>query len=241
MKRCSVCLPSYNGDRYIKAQIESILRQLGDDDELIISDDSSTDGTTEIVKGISDRRIYLLEHETFRNPVGNIENALLQACGKIIFLSDQDDLWVDSKITRVMKIFDECPDITLVASDAAIIDGEGRTISKSYYSGTVRFTPGVMANIVKNRYLGCTLAFRRSMFRYVLPFPRDIPMHDVWIGIMNRLYGNVHYIDEPLIGYRRHDGNFSPAARTGLKNILRWRWNLTRSLAARMIKVMRQW
>lgn len=89
----SVCMPTYNGEKFIRIQLESILSQLGNDDEIVISDDSSTDKTVEITKSFNDSRIHLLENNTFHSPIYNLENALKNAKGDFIFLSDQDDEW----------------------------------------------------------------------------------------------------------------------------------------------------
>ena len=95
----SVCLASYNGEKFIKQQIDSILCQLGKHDEIIISDDSSTDRTVQIIKNYNDPRIKLIEDCKFQSPIFNLENALKQAKGDYIFLSDQDDFW-ESKNTK---------------------------------------------------------------------------------------------------------------------------------------------
>ena len=94
----SVCMATHNGGKYIKEQIDSILVQISNEDELIISDDSSTDDTVEIIKKIKDKRIKLFENNKFFSPNLNFENALLHSKGDIIFLSDQDDIWKKDKV-----------------------------------------------------------------------------------------------------------------------------------------------
>ncbi len=90
--KISVCLASYNGEKYIAEQLESILKQLGERDELIISDDSSTDQTLAIIDRFHDRRLRVFPGNSFYNPIFNFENALKQATGEVIALSDQDDV-----------------------------------------------------------------------------------------------------------------------------------------------------
>ncbi|MDE5758415.1 MAG: glycosyltransferase, partial [Allobaculum sp.] len=90
----SVCIATYNGERYIETQIRSILDQLNEDDEIIISDDSSTDRTLDIIRSLNDSRIKLFAGNKFHSRTFNFENALKQATGDFIFLSDQDDIWL---------------------------------------------------------------------------------------------------------------------------------------------------
>ena len=103
MPRISVCIATYNGERYIAKQLDSILEQLRDDDEVVVSDDSSGDKTLEIIQSYQDKRIKLFPNQKFRSPIFNFENALKQATGSYIFLSDQDDLWGPGKVETALK------------------------------------------------------------------------------------------------------------------------------------------
>jgi len=237
MKKLSVCIATYNGEKYIRQQLESIQAQLSEHDEIIVSDDSSTDRTIAIINSLSDTRIKLYENNTFRSPIYNFENCLSHATGDIIFLSDQDDIWLDDKVSIIQDIFLNNPKVTLVASDANLIDDNGKIIAETVYPEKIRFNLGIISNLIKNKYLGCTLAFRREMLDYLLPFPPDIPMHDVWIGIINKMYGKVYFADVPLISYRKHENNFSPSVRSILKKVVTWRWNLVKQVIKRMMKV----
>jgi glycosyltransferase involved in cell wall biosynthesis len=210
--KISVCMASYNGKKYIKGQLESILSQLSKDDEIIISDDSSTDSTIEIIKSYRDKRIVLFENQKFKSPIFNFENALGYAKGNIIILSDQDDIWKDNKVEVIKKYM---KDYDLVLSDADIIDEYGNILEESFYKLN-KSNAGLFKNIVKNSYLGCTMAFNRKILNKSLPFPKDLPMHDWWIGLMGELYGKTYFIEDKLISYRRHGNNASP---TGEKSI----------------------
>ena len=203
----SVCIATYNGEKYIKDQLASILVQLKADDEVIISDDSSTDKTVEIIKSFNDKRIILYENQKFKSPIFNFENSLTYARGDYIFLSDQDDIWVPNKV-KTMKEF--LLNFDLVLSDTDIIDANGNILNKSFYqmNGSQN---GLLKNLVKNSYLGCTMAFNQKILQKSLPFPKDIAMHDWWIGLIAEIYGKTYFIDEKLIYYRRHGSNASPA------------------------------
>jgi len=198
--KISVCMATYNGEKYIKEQLDSILSQIGKNDEVIVSDDSSTDNTIEIVKSFNDSRIKIFENQTFKSPVYNFENTLKYANGELIILSDQDDIWKPNKI-HIIKTYTQKYD--LVVSDADIIDEKGAILQESFYklNGSRK---GFIKNIIKNSYLGCAMAFNRKILDKTLPFPRNLPMHDWWIGLIAELYGKVYFIEDKLISHRRH-------------------------------------
>ncbi|MBP3416594.1 MAG: glycosyltransferase [Spirochaetaceae bacterium] len=204
----SVCTPTYNGSLFLKDQLDSILCQLTADDELIISDDSSTDDTTQIIECYNDSRIKLLKDNSFHSPVYNLENALRHSRGDFIFLSDQDDVWLPGKVKIMLEHLQR---YDCVVSDAKVVDGECNVIHKSFFELN-HSGPGLFRNIVKNGFLGCCMAFNRTILDKVLPFPNPIPMHDTWIGLVAEKYGTTFFLNEPLILYRRHGANASPTA-----------------------------
>lgn len=205
MKR-SICMATYNGEKYIYAQLDSILKQLSENDEVIISDDSSTDRTGDIIKMFKDRRIKLYEDNHFYSPIFNLENALKKASGDIIFLSDQDDIWLDNKVevmTKLLQLYD------LVVSDCTLID-ENETVLNDSFFKLRGAGPGIIHNIYKNSYIGCCMAFNSKLLIKALPFPRNIAMHDMWIGTIGELFGKTCFCEEKLVKYRRHGENASP-------------------------------
>jgi glycosyltransferase involved in cell wall biosynthesis len=202
-------MASYNGERFISLQLQTILSQLLPSDEIIISDDSSTDKTVEIIETIGDSRIRLFTRQTFHSPIYNFEHALKQATGEVIFLSDQDDEWVDGWVTTALAVL---RDVSLVVCDADMIDtcGELRPPSEgTLYPGGAR-KPGVMQNLYRNGYMGCCCAFRREILEVALPFPRDLPWHDWWIGLVSDAFFSTRFIQDKMIRYRRHGNNASP-------------------------------
>lgn len=201
----SVCLASYNGSKYIYKQIDSILKQLGKSDELIISDDSSSDDTVQIIKDFNDSRIVLFENQKFRNHIKNFNFALSKANGDYIFLSDQDDIWVDNKVEVILKYLVE---YDLVLSDCTLIDENGDLIKDNIGFNDFNRT-GFIKNLVKNCYLGCCMAFNRKILNYSLPIPDGINSHDMWIGLVGEIKGKCITIPDKLIFFRRHGKNFS--------------------------------
>ena len=198
--KLSVCMATYNGERFISQQLQTILSQLLPDDEIIISDDSSTDKTLEIIKDINDSRIRLFRGQTFRSPTYNFEHALKQANGEIIFLSDQDDEWIDGWVETALSAL---RDVSLVVCDADVIDAEGRvrppSEAKIYRGGTRR--SGVIQNLYRNGYIGCCCAFRREVLGVALPFPAKLPWHDWWIGMVADVFFSTRFLSEKKIQF----------------------------------------
>lgn len=202
----SVCIATYNGERYIRQQIESIVCQLNVDDEIIVSDDGSTDGTLDIVKGIGDKRIKIIEGPGRKSPILNFECALKASKGDFIFLSDQDDVWKPDKVEICMKWLKT---YHCVVSDAEVTDNRLKPLYPSLYA-IMQVRQGRIYNTIwKNGYTGCCMAFRRNVIEASLPFPQNIPMHDIWIGNVAAYKYNVIFIPDRLIHFRRHENTIS--------------------------------
>ncbi len=212
----SVCLTTYNGEKYIQEQVISILNQLNEDDEIIISDDSSQDKTISVLESINDKRIRILKDNTFKSPIYNLENALKEAKGDFIFIADQDDVWLPNKIKETLTCLTHD---NVVMSDAILCDGNLNVKSKSLDSWR-KYKSGFIRNLYMSRYLGCCMAFHKDLLKTILPFPRKLQAHDVWIGLLAELKGNLTYIPIPLIKYRRHDNNFSSASNKSKNSLL---------------------
>lgn len=203
--RISVCMATYNGEKFIKEQLESILCQLGNNDEVIISDDGSTDDTKLVIESFKDERIKFFKNNGTKGVVSNFENALNKSTGDYIFLSDQDDVWNKGKVDKVICELQSCD---LVLTDAYVVDSEGSVINKSFFELN-RSRKGFFKNIVKNSYLGCAMAFNRKTLEACLPFPSNLPMHDWWIGLVAEVDGHVVHLNDKLINHRRHGNNTS--------------------------------
>ena len=202
----SVCIATYNGERYIRQQIESIVCQLNVDDEIIVSDDGSTDGTLDIVKGIGDKRIKIIEGPGRKSPILNFECALKASKGDFIFLSDQDDVWKPDKVEICMKWLKT---YNCVVSDAEVTDNRLKPLYPSLYD-IMQVRQGRIYNTIwKNGYTGCCMAFRRNVLEASLPFPKNIPMHDIWIGNVAAYKYNVIFIPDSLIHFRGQEITFS--------------------------------
>ncbi len=214
----SVCMPTYNGALHVGEQLRSILSQLGPGDEVIVSDDGSTDDTLEVIRNLGDSRIRLLHHPPIDNPhrgawrtvnavSRNVEYAMGRASGDVIFLSDQDDVWLPGKVARVMREFER--GVELVLHDSVVVDNNGMVLLNSYFDFShpsrswFRFT-------LKCFYPGSAMAFTRRVAHLSLPFPQLGLAHDQWIATVEWTHGkNISFVREPLMLYRRHDGTAS--------------------------------
>lgn len=234
--KISVCMATYNGEKYIRQQLQSILQQLGADDEIIVSDDNSTDGTVAEIGRLSDRRIKVVYNKK-KGLISNFENAIQNASGDYIFLSDQDDIWKPEKLQKTMECFDQGFDLVLSDSEA-FNSSSSETIYPSFFEFN-KSKKGILNNIMKNSYIGCCMAFNRKIKDKVLPFPSGLPMHDSWIGLNAEIFGKVKFLKEPLIRYRLHDANasFTGAGKSdfGIFKKISFRVSLIKNLSLKLL------
>lgn len=230
----TVCIATYNGEKYIKEQLDSILCQLNLDDEVIISDDGSTDTTLAIIESYQDDRISLYKN-AFKNVVLNFEFVINKANGDYIFLSDQDDIWHKDKVELYMKSFFENPRAILTISDLQIIDKNGLLLDTVFYKN--KFSSNLSKNLVVNNFIGCAMAFKSEVKKSILPFPKNIAMHDWWIGTCCIILGEINFIDIKLNFYRRHDNNVTKEGGAIFTTKIKWRFNLIKNLFVRFLNV----
>lgn len=208
--RASICMATYNGEKFILPQITSILSQLSEEDEIIISDDGSTDNTVSIIQGINDSRIKLIYNKGNHGFISNFENALNKATGKYIFLSDQDDIWEHGKLEMCIQ---QLQKYKLVVHDALLIDQNNKYLGKNYFE-TLHQHSNFLYNLYKTRFLGCCMAFKAEILQECLPFPKKIVGHDYWIGMYTlfKYPQETYFFNKPLIKYRRHGNNVSSSS-----------------------------
>lgn len=204
----SVCMATYNGSKYIREQIDSIVCQLSSDDELIISDDYSTDDTCNVIRSYKDTRIKLIMNEKKRGVTHNFENALVHAKGDIIFLADQDDVWFPYKIKELSDFLVQ-GDFDVVTGNCALTDANLNIIRQKYYVDKSPLDRSVLGNFIKDLWLGCCMAFRRKVLLATLPFPDRMAAHDLWIALYSQLHFRCGYYPKVLQYYRRHENTVS--------------------------------
>jgi glycosyltransferase involved in cell wall biosynthesis len=209
-------MATYNGEKYIKEQLDSILCQLREEDEIVVSDDGSTDKTIEIIESYHDRRIKIFHHiqdeklkqmykASYRLVTLNFENVITHSKGDYIYLSDQDDIWLPGRIDKVHSCLEN---YDMVMCNQRLINDKGDILINKYFDKNP-YNKGILKNIINQWFIGCCMAFKRNALEYILPFPKALVVHDFWIGLMISHLGTFTYIDEPLHLYRVHSHNVS--------------------------------
>ena len=227
--KISVALAAYKGEQYIAEQIESILTQLGENDEIVVSDDYPQGKTKDTVLSLAskDNRIRYIEGEG-KGVVKNFENALRNCSGDVIFLCDQDDVWLPDKVENVMTEIRN--GACLVLHDASVTDADLNITDESYFSSHGS-NASLIGNMIKNSFVGCCMAFTKELMSETLPFPADLPMHDWWIALValkkNR---RTVLLNKPLILWRRHGDNVTGGKTTFAQKVM-WRLKIISSLA----------
>ena len=224
--KVSVLIAAYNGGKYIAEQLSSVLVQLDEQAEVIISDDAPSGDTYAAVEPfLSDNRIRYV-HGPARGVDANKEFLLKECTGDVAFLCDQDDVWLPNKVSRVIKAIEG--GACCVLHNAYITD---ENLNKS---GVTLFEDrgakvGTLHNIIKNCYTGACMALTRQAFTAALPFPSNLPMHDQWLGLVSEKIGRVELIDEPLLLYRRNAGSMTGGKTSAMQKI-KWRISIVKSI-----------
>ena len=206
-EKISIVMAAYNGEKYIEEQIDSILNQMGKNDELIISYNISQDNTEKIIDhyvSIDNRVKKIICKEN--GIISNFENGLRNCTGKIIFLTDQDDVWEKNKLSICVNKLNS-DNLIAVIHDCYYYDESLKKLNRTAFERGVK--NGTLYNILKNSYQGSCMAFKSDILPLILPIPRKIAMHDQWIGIISNKLGDVRFINDKLIKYRQHSKSMS--------------------------------
>jgi glycosyltransferase involved in cell wall biosynthesis len=234
-KKVSVCMAAYNGSKFIEEQIQSILCQLKFSDELIIVNDCSTDKTLEILNSFEAINIKIINNAINLGLVKSFEISLNYATGDIIFFSDQDDIWLANKVQRILTHMEE-ENSLVVVTDAKVFNEDGDIIYSSFFefrnSGA-----GLLKNFFKNSYLGCCMAVDARVKPYILPFPKDVLLHDEWTGLVCEVLGRTSFLPEVLVMYRRHSMNQTNMSRSNWRKVVQKRFILLGILLSRVLPV----
>lgn len=217
--KVSVALAAYNGEKYIGEQLSSILSQIGQNDEIIVSDDNPSGNTKAAIDSLGDGRIKYFEGPA-RGVCANFEFALSKCDGDIIFLCDQDDVWLPDKVKDVKEKISL--GYELVLHDASVTDEKLNIETPSFFA-LHKSNTSLIGNIIRNSFVGCCMAFTKQVAQSVTPFPGDLPMHDWWIALAAMKKGfRIALINKPLILWRRHSETFT-GGKTTLKQKITWR------------------
>ncbi|MCF0259069.1 MAG: glycosyltransferase family 2 protein [Erysipelotrichaceae bacterium] len=232
MSGVSVVMAACNGEKYLPAQLDSVLMQLDESDEVILTIDPSTDRTWQIAREYARR---FGQVKVFSGPskgiAFNFENGLNHVSNDYVFLCDQDDVWMPGKVKAMKEALDQ-PGVLLAVHDCIVTDENLKTIYPSYYKAH-KSRKSRMANLIRNSFIGACIAFRKDLLNTALPFPGNLPMHDQWLGLAALKKGKVAWLDEPYVYYRRHGKNASGLSHSSLGVMIDWRWRLYTGLAQR--------
>ncbi len=204
-------MATYNGERFIKQQLDSILSQISDQDELVVVDDCSTDNTVSSIRSFADKRIRLETFDKNRGHVAAFGKAVSLSRNDIIFFSDQDDVWVNGRLDEMLALFSNNESVVL-SSNSHYINESGEEIR---YSGhdlvknidSEKYFKNILGIFLgEAKYFGCAMAFSRDLIDLILPIPKYVESHDLWVAFVgNMVGGNRHFEGYTL--YRRIHGN----------------------------------
>ncbi len=233
MAKISVAIAVYNGEKYLAKQLDSILSQLENDDEIVVSYDKSTDNSLALLEEYAknDPRVKVLMNKN-KGVAGNFGNAVKNCKGDYIFICDQDDIWAEDKRKTVVADFEQSG-ADMVIHNGVHINGEDAVISEPFFS-MYRIGDSKLKNILKPRYSGCCTAFTADMAKKILPIPQKIDAYDHWIGTVGEFMGKIYYEEKVLLYHRLHGNNVTPDKRRSVTVILKARTHLLYSLAKRI-------
>lgn len=220
----SVCMATYNGSKTIEKQLQSILKQLDANDEVIIVDDCSKDNTLEKIKELSNNYpvdIKILQNQVNSGPIASFEKALGAAHGDYVFLSDQDDEWFSDKVATVMTTFQE-KQCDLVLHDGVVVDQNSQVLDPSWnHYNHNEVHQGVFGSLKKNAYTGAMMALSKDLVNQALPFPKQIEMHDQWLFfVAKKKHLKIAILEMPLMNYVRHGNNVTGMKKRSLSSQL---------------------
>ncbi len=222
----SIALCTYNGSKYIKTQLESLINQTLKPSEIVICDDNSSDNTLDIIRSIeAPFPILIYENKPALRTVKNFERAVSLCTSDLIMLCDQDDFWVPTKLEVMSKYMMQHPKANVLFSNALLVDENLNSLGKKMWE-TVNLDEKVLQDwknghsteilMAGSRVTGCTMCFRKSIVAEIIPFPTQIDsdfIHDGWIAMYASITNSIDFINEDLIWYRQH-----PAQQVGAKN-----------------------
>jgi glycosyltransferase involved in cell wall biosynthesis len=220
MAKCkvSVAIATYNGERYLKDQLDSIINQTQKPDEIIVSDDNSTDSTLDILDEYQAKGLIKFFLNPDKGIVTNFKNAVSKCQNSnYIALSDQDDIWAIDKLELNISALNKIDDVNLPAivfSDLVVVDERDNLINHSFFKEIVNADPEIEkleSLMFSNKVIGCTTIFNQTMRQYFEDMPTECCMHDYWLALIGFTFGKHYYISKPLVRYRRHLNNVTDA------------------------------
>ncbi|HDR2365107.1 TPA: glycosyltransferase family 2 protein, partial [Enterobacter asburiae] len=217
MKQVDIALATYNGERFIREQIESIQKQSYSNWRLLISDDGSTDSTISIIKELmqSDSRINIVNDSRQGGVIKNFNKALMHTTAEYILLCDQDDIWPSERLSKLVNELsciesEKVNSEIMIFTDLCLIDEKNNIISESFYTIN-EINPE--SNLKQSKLFwnssvyGCSVILNRKLLNASLPIPEFAHMHDQWLALNASRSEGLYYLEYPSVLYRQHTGN----------------------------------
>ncbi len=212
MAKVDILLATYNGEKYLEEQINSILIQTHEDFQLIISDDCSTDNTVKIIKKIKDKRIKLFNQKKNLGFNKNFEFLCSKATSKYVMIADQDDVWMKDKVAKMLEKIED-KETSLVYCDMKVVDADLNQIYPSFHEHTKKSKQCQNYNDfellkIENVISGSSIITKLDVIRNAMPFVcNKAIIYDYWLSLIASQYGRICYLDEALQLYRQHENN----------------------------------
>ncbi|WP_333698470.1 glycosyltransferase family 2 protein [Kordiimonas lacus] len=225
----AIVLATYNGDKYLECQIESIRNQTYADWKLFVRDDNSTDATQSIIQKFEQKDDRIINIDSGGKRLGYCQNfsVLLQhtldAGADIVFLCDQDDFWLPTKLEKQVRWHDGKSPM-LCHTDLELVDHHLKPIRSSYIQHLglkPHLAKTAKSLLLENNITGCATSVDRKILSKALPVPEGMDNHDMWLGVVASIVGEIRYVDEAMVKYRQHSQNV-----IGGNNLAQTRWSL---------------
>lgn len=238
-KKIDVLMAVYNGEKFIRQQIESIMNQTYKNTKLYVRDNCSQDTTTTIVNELIEKypgRIELVLSPVNVGIIGNFGALMMLSQAEYAMFSDSDDVWLPEKIASTMLKMQELETQhssrtpLLVHTDLQVVNGDLEVIDPSFWKHSnlnPRRTQTLSRQLLQNQITGCTTMVNRALLKLAAPVPLNIVMHDWWVGLCAAAFGKIGVVDQATMLYRQHGKNDTGAKRYGVISAIKTRLNST--------------
>jgi len=218
----SICMATYNGERYLPEQVASILAQMEETDELVVVDDVSRDGTVAYLESLGDPRIRIHRNKVNLGHVQSFAKVIGLASQPYILMADQDDIWIEGRARTMRDAL--ARGVALVSTNSEFIDGQGRSIAPLHPGLAADHSQRYAGNILRifagrAFYYGCQMGLREELRDIVLPIPRYVESHDLWIAMAANVVGSNTHLECATLCRRVHGNNVSVVSRPLAKKL----------------------
>jgi glycosyltransferase involved in cell wall biosynthesis len=225
-------MATHNGEKHVARQLETILSELNPGDEVIVVDDQSTDRTVEVVDALGDARIRCIKNPQNMREMYSFGRAMSLATKQVVFLADQDDIWVPGRVNRMVGALSDSG-ASLVTTNFVWMNDKEDPIDVPFDGVRAAASRSYLRNIVdifvgRTNYFGCAMAMTQEFSRLILPIPPFVQSHDLWIALAANASGSNVHLDDVTLRKRQHGNNATSTVS---------RWALYQKLWSRAIFV----